>query len=152
MNWWRTSDPISNVERGQFPMHLAYGANPHICQHADPGPGPSFMVALPGNDGSFRMLGIFAIGKFLQVVMHFLHSPSSSKCAFLSRCLIFFISPSSIQSLLHRLIVTPVLSRCKSSTSLQRSSTERFFSIHARRPWIAQYGDGKSTRQKERLI
>ena len=70
-----------NVERGQFPMHLAaWGQTPHLCQQAkcrSRDRAPFSMVALPGNDDSFSMLGIFAIGKFLQVIMHFLRSPSS---------------------------------------------------------------------------
>jgi hypothetical protein len=67
----------------------------------------------------------------------------------MSRCLIFFISPSSIQSLLHRLIVTAVFkvawARFKSSTSLQRSSTERFL-FHSR----AETMDRTVRRRKER--
>jgi hypothetical protein len=138
------------LSEDNFPCTSLHGANPHISVSMPiQGLGPSFMVALPGNDGSFRMLGIFAIGKFLQIVMHFLRSPSSLKCAFMSRCLIFFISPSSIQSLLHRLIVTAVFkvawARFKSSTSLQRSSTERFL-FHSR----AETMDRTVRRRKER--
>lgn len=61
-------------------------ANPHISvskQNDDPGTGPqpSWLHCLEMT-ALFIMLGIFAIGKFLQVVMQFLRSPSSLKCAF----------------------------------------------------------------------
>jgi hypothetical protein len=71
------------LSEDNFPCTSLHGANPHISVSMPiQGLGPSFMVALPGNDGSLRTLGIFAIGKFLQIVMHFLRSPSSLKVRF----------------------------------------------------------------------
>jgi hypothetical protein len=84
------------------------GANPHISvskQNADPGTGPHplWLHCLEMTD-SFYMLGIFAIGKFLQVIMHFLRSPSSLKV----RLHVVLSDIFHFSQLLHRLIATPV--------------------------------------------
>src|SRR5277367_4455156 len=106
----RISDLISKVEQGQvFLFASMHGVNPHISvskQTDDPGkPGhPSWLHCR-------EMTLLFTRWGFLPLAnsSKSLCIPSSLKCAFIQRCLMLFISPSSIQSLLHGLIVTPVV-------------------------------------------
>ena len=72
---------IPMLSEDSFLCISLHGGKPHISvskQNADPGTGPHpLWLHCLEMTILFSMLGIFAIGKSLHVIMHFLRSPSS---------------------------------------------------------------------------